>query len=58
MRDKERVDLNGNQLPPLNMDGTFFEPGTFNIFNVTDCKFYEMCHPGSGPDNDRLGAPR
>jgi hypothetical protein len=58
MRDKERVDLDGNHLATLNMGGLYIASGTFNIFSVTDCTFYEICRPGSGPANDSLGAPR
>jgi hypothetical protein len=58
MRDKECVDENGNLINVLNMDGLYIAPGTFNIFSVMDCTFYELCRPGSGPANDRPGAPR
>jgi hypothetical protein len=42
MRDKECVDENGNLIHVLNMDGLYIAPGTFNIFSVTDCTFYEL----------------
>jgi hypothetical protein len=58
MHDKERVDRDGNPLPPLNMDGIFIPPDTFNIMSLTDCSFYELCRPGSGPANDQVSAPR
>jgi hypothetical protein len=58
MRDKERFDRDGNPLPPLTMNGCYIVSGTFNIFSVTDCTFYELCRPGSGPANDIPGAPR
>jgi hypothetical protein len=58
MRDKERFDHDGNPLPPLTMHGHYIVSGIFNIFYVTDCNFYELCRPGSGPANDMPGAPR
>ena len=58
MRDKERKDRDGNDLPPLVYAGDYIDPGTFIIFGVTDCTFYELCRPGSGPDNQDPGAPR
>jgi hypothetical protein len=58
MRDKEWVDRYGNELPSLNMNGLYIPPGSFNIFSVTDCTFYKLCQPGSGPHNNEDGAPR
>jgi hypothetical protein len=58
MRDKERMDRDGNLINTLNMDGLYIPPNTFNIFGLTDCTFYELCQPGSGPANPRPGAPR
>jgi hypothetical protein len=58
MRDKERVDENGNFINVLNMGGLYIPPNTFNIFSVTDCTFYELCRLGSGPAIDIPGAPQ
>jgi hypothetical protein len=58
MRDKERNDRDGNNLPPLVYDGAYIAKGDFIIFGITDCTFYELCRPGSGPDNQEPGAPR
>jgi hypothetical protein len=52
MRDKERMDRDGNLINTLNMDGLYIPPNTFNIFGLTDCTFYELCRPGSGPANE------
>ena len=58
MRDKEMMDCDGNLINTLNMDGLYIPPTIFNIFSLTDCSFYELCRLGSGPANDRPGAPR
>ena len=58
MRDKEHVDENGNLINVVNMGGLYIPPHTFNIFSVTDCTFYELCRPGSGPAHVLPGAPR
>jgi hypothetical protein len=56
MHDKERKDRDGNDLPPLVYNDNYIAPGTYNIFGLTDCTFYEFCLPGSGPFNDQPGA--
>ena len=57
MRDKERTDRHGN-VTIQNMGGHYIAPGEFNIFSCTDCTVYEICRPGSGPQNNSDGAPR
>jgi hypothetical protein len=58
MRDKERVDENGNFINVLNMGGLYIPPNTFNIFSVCDCTFYELCRPRIWTCYDIPGAPR
>jgi hypothetical protein len=56
-RSKERVNRRGETVQK-GMQVGWIEPGTFNVFSFTDCTFYEVCRPGSGPANARAGAPR
>ena len=58
MRDKEHMDVNGNLINVVDMDGLYILPHTFNTFSVTDCTFYELCHAGLGSANDQEGTPR
>ena len=58
MRDKERIDRDGNVVIQNMEQGNYIAEGEFNVFSCTDCTVYEICRPGSGPLNNREGAPR
>ena len=36
----------------------YVPPNEFNVFSFTDCSFYEICRPGSGPKNNDIGSGR
>jgi hypothetical protein len=56
-RDKERTNRNGDPVVRNMADG-YIQPLQFNVFSFTDCLFYEICRPGSGPSHNYAGAPR
>jgi DDE superfamily endonuclease len=56
-RSKERTNRQGDRVQRQLHTG-WIPPGQFNIFGFTDCSFYEVCRPGSGPANNTDGAPR
>jgi hypothetical protein len=56
-RSKERVSRQG-EVTYRGMQNGWIPPGQFNVFSFTDCTFYEVSRPGSGPANNNAGSPR